>query len=141
MRQRPGTRPGSETNLFDWATLVFCLMTGGFLLEENRAAAMDVEGGIRTQAFPLLEEEKLGIIVKRCWQSRYESAALALQDTRASLSFRGYEISGKNDSRGFDGRRLFGGVTLWRKSGCSRPITIKWRRTSSTNQTKRSRIL
>ncbi|THY96237.1 hypothetical protein D6C92_03999 [Aureobasidium pullulans] len=91
MRQRPGTRPGSETNLFDWATLVFYLMTGGFLLEENRAAAVDVEGGIRTQAFSLLEEEKLGII------SRYESAALALQDVRASLSFRGYEISGEND--------------------------------------------
>lgn len=97
MRQRPGTRPGSETNLFDWATLVFYLMTGGFLLEENRAAAVDVEGGIRTQAFSLLEEEKLGIIVRRCWQSRYESAALALQDVRASLSFRGYEISGEND--------------------------------------------
>lgn len=100
VRNTQQERPTVKVDLFDWATLVYTLMTDESPVD-GRTKGVEVEEMIRIGSLPVVEEEKLGNLVKRCWQGEYESASAVMADLKAFLTRRGFEVEDE-DIRGYD---------------------------------------
>ncbi|KAG9704219.1 hypothetical protein KCU60_g5522, partial [Aureobasidium melanogenum] len=97
-------RPTAKVDLFDWATLVYTLMTDRNPVE-GRIRDVEVQEMISTGSLPVLEEEKLGHLVKKCWVGQHESAVEVMADLKVFLTERGFEVE-EDDIQGYDFRRF-----------------------------------
>ena len=93
------SEPSAKSDLFDWATLVYELMTWDTPFEDERY--VDIDEVIMSRNFPKLENEKLGTFVKRCWGERYKSASDLSRDVATYLREQGVDVEG-DDIRGFE---------------------------------------
>ncbi|KAG9664087.1 hypothetical protein KCU64_g917, partial [Aureobasidium melanogenum] len=97
-------RPTAKVDLFNWATLVYTLMTDRNPIE-GRIRVGEVQEMISTGSLPALEGEKLGHLVRKCWVGEYKSAVEVMADLKVFLTERGFEVE-KDDIRGYDFRRF-----------------------------------
>ena len=86
----------TRTDLFDWATLGYRLVTNTW---------QDVQAVARRHAFPALENDKLGESVHKCWRREYDSAGEVLKDVQEFLQSQSILTDG-DDIAGFDRNQL-----------------------------------
>lgn len=98
-----------QTDLFDWASWVYGLVTGKGALAvwegfEGGPNEMEVERRRRVAAkqFPVLEEEMLGVVMGKCWRGEYASSMQAVDELKFSLEQIGFECEGNGDLVDFD---------------------------------------
>ncbi|KAG9664696.1 hypothetical protein KCU98_g16492, partial [Aureobasidium melanogenum] len=104
VRNTQHERPTAKVDLFDWATLVYTLMTDTDAVY-GRIRNVDVQEMINTESLPVLGEEELGYLVRKCWLGEYESALEVMADLKLFLTERGFEVE-EDDIRGYDFRRF-----------------------------------
>ncbi|KEQ60474.1 uncharacterized protein M437DRAFT_68022 [Aureobasidium melanogenum CBS 110374] len=96
-------RPTAKVDLFDWATLIYTLMTDRSPVDGRVVHNAEMEEIISTGSLPVLEEEKLGHLVKKCWLGEYKSASEIMADLKVFLTQRGFKVE-EDDIRGYDFR-------------------------------------
>jgi len=97
-----------QTDLFDWASWVYGLVTGKGAL----AVLEGFEGGpnemeeerrrVAAKEFPVLGEEMLGAVVGKCWRGEYASSMEAVDELKVFLEQMGVECGGNGDLVDFD---------------------------------------
>ncbi|KAG9671909.1 hypothetical protein KCU99_g7395, partial [Aureobasidium melanogenum] len=100
VRSTQHEQPTARVDLFDWATLIYTLMTDQSPVED-RIRDVEVQEMINTGSLPALEEEKLGYLVRKCWLGEYESAVEVMADLKVFLTRCGMEVE-EDDIRGYD---------------------------------------
>lgn len=100
-----------KTDLFDWATFVYEIATGRHPFVGGRPWQSEVDPEFRyidaTGCWPVLEEEYLGDIVRKCWvRKHYENAAAVGRDLVAFLEIKGWCVDGEDNLVGFDATTL-----------------------------------
>ncbi|EMR82244.1 putative serine threonine protein kinase protein [Botrytis cinerea BcDW1] len=98
-----------QTDLFDWASWVYGLVTGKGALAvlegfEGGPNEMEEERRRRVAAkqFPVLGEEMLGAVVGKCWRSEYTSSMEAVDELKAFLEQMGFQCEENGDLVDFD---------------------------------------
>ncbi|RFU23915.1 hypothetical protein B7463_g12422, partial [Scytalidium lignicola] len=87
-------KPNIQSDLFDWGTFIYVLMTYG--LPEGNANYDETKALVHQQNFPALASDLMGDMVKKCWMKEYGSAAELRKDIEAFLTLHGYEVEGDN---------------------------------------------
>ena len=83
-------RVSVKSDLFDWANLVFQLMTSRTPVRPEQPLNA-VMAQIAQREFPALSHELMGNIVKKCWMQEYESADNVSRDMEVYLQEHGYK--------------------------------------------------
>lgn len=87
-----------QTDLCDWASLVFELMTGSQPMEqfdgyeEDDEFFQEVERRVQQNDFPSLEEAKMGVIVGKCWKGEYRSTLEVMVDVKGFIEEREMKV-------------------------------------------------
>ncbi|KAH6714974.1 hypothetical protein BKA61DRAFT_480978 [Leptodontidium sp. MPI-SDFR-AT-0119] len=89
-----------KSDLFDWATFVYTLMTNKEPERDPFNAYLDVPKQIRAKDYPQLSEHVMGKIVRKCWLQEYQNAMDVRRDVAAFLLDSGFEVDG-DGIRGF----------------------------------------
>lgn len=93
-------RASVKSDLFDWATFVYTLMTNKDPERDPLNAWQDVPKQIRANDYPQLSENLMGKIVRKCWLQEYQNTTEVRRDVEAFLSDSGFELDG-DGIRGF----------------------------------------
>jgi len=93
-------RVSVKSDLFDWANLVFQLMTNRTPVGPEQPLNT-VVAQIARREFPALSHELMGNVVRKCWMQEYESVDNVNRDVEVYLQEHGYEIE-KNHLKEFD---------------------------------------
>lgn len=93
-------RVSVKSDLFDWANLVFQLMTNRTPVGPEQPLNT-VVAQIARREFPALSHELMGNVVRKCWMQEYESVDNVSRDVEVYLQEHGYEIE-KNHLKEFD---------------------------------------
>lgn len=88
-------RASVKSDLFDWGTFVYQLMTND---EPGEGTSKEVRAQIRQQEFPTLSRNLMGEIVTKCWMQQYDNAGELRGDLVRFLQERGYEVDGDGDT-------------------------------------------
>jgi hypothetical protein len=80
-----------KTDLFDWGTFVYQLMTSE---EPGGDSERQIIEQIRARRFPIVSSELLGRVIKKCWTQQYADASEVRRDLLNFLSDRGYTVAG-----------------------------------------------
>lgn len=87
-------KPNIKSDLFDWGTFVYMLMTNQ--LPQGNANYHETKGLVRQQNFPNLASDLMGDMARRCWMQDYGSVAELRKDVESFLASKGYEVEGDN---------------------------------------------
>ena len=83
-------RVSVKSDLFDWANLVFQLMTSRTPVAPEQPLNT-VMAQIAQREFPALSQELMGNIIKKCWMQEYNSADDVSRDMEKYLQEHGYK--------------------------------------------------
>lgn len=87
-------KPDIKSDIFDWGTLVYTLMTNQ--LPQGNANHHETKALVRQQNFPNLASDLMGDMARRCWMQDYGSVAELRRDVESFLVSKGYEVEGDN---------------------------------------------
>ncbi|KAF3004589.1 hypothetical protein E8E14_006274 [Neopestalotiopsis sp. 37M] len=99
-RGRPS--PTRQSDLFQWACMVFRLMTSYFPeahmgLDRNQLALL-----ISWKAWPVIETKFMGVMIRKCWSWEYNSAEEVKRDVIALVKEQGWSIINGDELQGLD---------------------------------------
>lgn len=104
-RHRPS--PTRQSDLYQWACMIFRLMTSYFPGDRMGLNEIEIASLASRKAWPVLEPEFMGDIIRKSWNGDYNSAE---EVKRAVISFveeQGWLISDGDDLQGFNAADLF----------------------------------
>ncbi|KAK9775251.1 putative Protein kinase domain-containing protein [Seiridium cardinale] len=108
---RGGRRPSPtrQFDLYQWACMVFRLMTSYFPGDRMGLNETEIASLVSRKACPVLEPEFIGNIVRKCWNGDYSSAEEVKGAVISFVEEQGWLINGGDDLRGLKAAELFRG--------------------------------
>lgn len=85
-------KPDIKSDLFDWGTFVYTLMTNQ--LPQGNANYHETKALVRQQNFPNLASDLMGDMARKCWMQDHGSVAELRRDVESFLVSKGYEVEG-----------------------------------------------
>ncbi|RFU32962.1 hypothetical protein B7463_g3383, partial [Scytalidium lignicola] len=99
--------PTMQTDLFLWGCLIYELMTTFWPGHGQGKQSEDIQQMIIRRMWPVLENDYLGDIVRKCWEHEYEDILSLRRDVIAFITNDGWEIEGEDGLGGFRADELF----------------------------------